>query len=110
MDFKAEYLSVWSDSIDRNYQAYKLYVKYEYECEVYDQKVSDIRDEDGFAVPISSKQHRIMNSNAMFKLDLLSSEKKRLNIGHNEWLDARKQVNRLSFEGLKDEYKRIFID
>ena len=109
VSFKKEYLAEWVGN-DKNYEAYKLYVKYEYECEEYDRGICTIFDEDGFAMPISIDERKLSHSNAISKLDHLQVEKKRWGISHDDWLDARKQVRRLSFQGLKDEYKRLFLE
>lgn len=109
VNFEKEYLAEWVGD-DTNYEAYKLYIKYEYECEEYDRSVCTVLDEDGFAVLISMDERRLSHSNSISKLDRLQYEKKKLGISHDDWLDARKEVSRLNFQGLKGEYRRLFLE
>lgn len=108
MKFKREYLARWIGS-EVYENAYKLCVQYEYKCEQYDRSICTLFDEDGFAVPKSTSEHRQMYSNAISKQDYLRSERKRLGIDNKTWQEARKEVNRLSFDRLEQEYKRIVL-
>ena len=105
--FKKEYMSIWQTSESYN-QAFRLWVYYQYQCELYDRKTcaGNIRF-DGI-MPSNAWEYAKINQHAYHEMTYILGEAKRLEINDNDWNEAKRDVNRLTWEGIQKEYQRLY--
>jgi hypothetical protein len=113
-DFRKEYLCEWVIS-DEYKKAYELWIWYEYNCEMYDRVVCSGRlDSYGFIRPTSAIENRAIGINANKMKNKILDEAEKYNKTNNkeipddDWNSAKKEVQRLTWEGIQREYKRIY--
>ena len=106
--FRKEYLCEWV--IDDDYKkAYELWIWYEYYCEKCDQSICNGGyDNQGFIRPSSSLEMRAINDNAWRLRNQIFEEAKKHSISDEVYKLAKKDVQRLSWDGIQKEYKRLF--
>lgn len=109
-EFAKEYLCEWKPS--ESYQmAYKLWIKYHYECERYDEFVcTGERDKSGFISPKDSHEQALINRFASEKMNEVITMVKKYGISNEEWLNAKREVSRLNLNGLVSEYDRLYLN
>jgi len=107
-EFLNEYISEYTNNNEEYLKAYELWIDYSYKCERHDQFVcTGPKDEYGFIKPASSEEHRAINNNARVLTNYLISNAKLYGLTDEVLSNAKKDVNRLSCEGLEREYRRI---
>lgn len=106
--FIKEYLCKWTLSEEYK-KAYELWIWYEYQCEIYDKTICTGRcDRDGYIIPILSQEKQLINSNA-YKLHRYIEEMAlNYHVSKDNWFSAKRDVERLTWEGIQREYKRIY--
>ena len=107
--FMREYLCKWFEPSEGYKEAYKLWIKYYYECERFDQFVctGDI-DEYGFVKPSNGFESLAINGNASYLINNLYMEAKTIGICKEDIKRAKQDANRLTCKGLQEEYRRLF--
>lgn len=107
-NFKKEYFSGWES--DHEYEeAYRLHIKYQYECERYDRLVSNGRiDENGFIRLLSGYELRESNKFARQKRMEIEREALEKGITREYFMSAKKDIDRMKFDYIQKEYERLF--
>jgi len=106
--FKREYLCKWIKNSEEYYKAYKLWIDYEYNCEKFDKIVCHGEiDKQGFIRPRGLDELRSINQNANYLRDMVFKRAKKLAINNKDLEDARKEVNKLTWKGIQEEYQRL---
>ncbi len=109
--FLKEYLNYWTVPSEGYKEAYKLWVKYHYECERYDQFVcTGELDDYGFIRPASGFERQMINQNATNLMNQMLLERKRIGISKDDFQNAKNIVGRLTCKGLQEEYERLYIN
>lgn len=106
-DFVREYLADFSENKDYA-KAYELRIKYNYECERFDQFACATRNERGEAIPRNEGERRLIGQHARNKMTEIQLEAKKFGISDQAWRNAKRKTERLTFEGLQREYERLF--
>lgn len=105
-EFRREYLCEWLEPSEEYLFAYKLLIKYHFECERYDQTVCSMRDKRGVARPANRWEASEINRHTMIKhRELLSMC---YGIDDKTFKQAKQDVLRLSLKGFEQEYDRLF--
>lgn len=112
--YKRRHLDKWVSN-ESYHEAYKLWLYYNYKCEVYDSQVCSAVDDRGFYVPTTAKESQRIQKYANEQLKYI--ETKRIvfkNIGieisNTEWQSAKSHFARHTLEELKKEYQYYFGD
>lgn len=106
--FRQEYLMKWSENLSPYNFAYELWIDYEYQCEKYDRVVCHGElDRQGFTKPASGYESRLINLHASNLASIVISKAKELKISNKDLQDARRNVNRLTWKGIQEEYQRL---
>lgn len=106
--FQREYLSKWFTFSEGYYRAYELWIDYEYNCEKFDKTVCHGGvDSQGFIKPSSGYELKLINENANYLRDKVWIRSKELAIPNKDLEDARKDVNKLTWKGIQEEYQRL---
>ena len=110
--FKREYLCEWVGNAGYT-EAYKLWLWYNYHCELYDSKICTGKNEYEDYMPASIEEHRMVNSHAFRQLKHIEHERSRLrkqgiDIRDEDWQSAKKHFYRYKLKALKEEYKCYF--
>ncbi|MDD2495979.1 MAG: hypothetical protein PHE29_12400 [Tissierellia bacterium] len=111
--FKREYLCEWFKPSESYQEAYKLWLWYNYHCELYDSQICTGRNEYEDYIPTTSEEYKLINTNAYKNLQHIKSERKRLErenifITEADWLEAKKELSKYKLKGLEEEYKHYF--
>lgn len=110
--FLKEYLCEWIKPSNKYQEAYKLWVKYHYKCERYDQFVctGNLIDEYGFIKPSDGFERTMINTNASNLISNLLNEAKIIEISNEDLRAARKEAEKLTWKGLQEEYQRLYAN
>jgi hypothetical protein len=113
--FKAEYLCEWTGPSKEYQEAYKLWLWYNYRCELYDSKVCTGKNEYEDYMPASSEEYRLSASNASNNLRIIQDKRNKLKekgiyINGEDWQSAKKHFSRYKLKALEEEYKYYFKD
>ncbi len=113
--FKREYLCKWTEPSKEYQEAYKLWLWYNYQCELYDSKICTGKNEYEDYMPASNLEYKLVNENACANLKIINKERKRLEekgiyITSNDWLAAKKELCRYKLKALGKEYEYYFGD
>lgn len=111
--FEREYLCQWLEPSAEYHEAYKLWLWYNYQCELYDSKICTGKNKYEDYMPTSSEEYRLSRSNASTNLRIIQDERKKLEqkgiyISGVDWLSAKKHFSRYKLKGLEEEYKYYF--
>jgi len=108
--FMKEYLCKLVEPSEGYQEAYKLWVKYHYECERFDKFVcTGGTDEYGFVKPSDMHERLLINRNSSNLINDLYTKIKIIGISSEDLEKAKRDVNRLTCKGLEEEYRRLFI-
>ncbi|NMB28376.1 MAG: hypothetical protein GX987_10055 [Tissierellia bacterium] len=110
--FKREYYCEWIRS--KEYQeAHKLWLWYNYHCELYDSKICTGSNEYEDYIPVSGVEFKLINQNAIRNLKHIQKERENLkyngvNISDKDWNLAKKHFYNYKLKALEEEYKYYF--
>lgn len=110
--FKREYLCEWLENTGYT-EAYKLWLWYNYHCELYDSKVCTGSNEYEDYVPASIDEHRLVNKNSYQNFQYIQAKKESLkregiNITDEDWQSAKRHFSRYKLKALEEEYEKYF--
>ena len=107
--FKQEYLGKLYESSECYSGAYELWIDYEYNCELFDRGICHGGlDSQGFTKPANTHELRAINQNANYLRVKVWMRAKELGIfDFKDFNDARRDVNRLTWKGIQEEYHRL---
>ena len=111
--FQNEYLCKWVEPSEEYKEACKLWLWYNYHCELYDSKICTGKNEYEDYMPASTEEYRLSRSNAYINLKIIQDERSKLKekgiyISGDDWLSAKKHFSRYKLKGLEEEYKYYF--
>jgi len=107
--FMREYLCKWPEPSEGYQEAYKLWIKYRYKCERFDQFVCKGNlDEYGFVKPIDTHERILINRNSSNLIKDLYYNAKIFGISNEDLKHAKRDASRLTCKGLEEEYRRLF--
>jgi hypothetical protein len=113
-EFKKQYLNLWRPS--REYEeAYKLWLWYHYNCELYDSKICTGRNEYEAYIPANLDEHRLIILNCSRNMKTINTKRLLLKneniiISEEDWIKARRSFIRFKLKALEQEYKTYFGD
>jgi len=108
--FMREYLCEWVKPSEGYQEVYKLWVKYHYECEKFDEFIcTGGIDEYGYVRPIDIHERILINRNSSKLISDLYSKAKIIGIISEDVQNAKRDVNRLTSKSLQEEYRRLFL-
>jgi hypothetical protein len=110
--FKREYLCEWIENTSYT-EAYKLWLWYNYHCELYNSKICTGSNEYGDYMPASIEEHRAVNKNAYQNLQHIQTKRELLkqegvNISNEDWRNAKKHFSKYKLKALEQEYEIYF--
>ena len=108
--FKREYLGKLYEPSECYSRAYELWIDYEYNCEMFDRNICHGGlDNQGFTKPAGTHELRAINQNANYLRDKIWMRAKELGIfNFKDFSNARKDMNRLTWKGIQEEYQRLY--
>ena len=111
--FKREYLCKWLEPSKEYQEAYKLWLWYNYQCELYDSKVCTGKNEYEDYMPVTQDEYRASNINASNVMRYIGNERRKLKqqeiiISDEDWQSAKKHFSRYKLKALEEEYKYYF--
>jgi len=111
--FQNEYLCKWLEPSQEYQEACKLWLWYNYQCDLYDSKICTGKNEYEDYMPASSEEYKLSRSNAFTNLKIIQDERRKLKekgiyITEDDWLSAKKHFSRYKLKGLEEEYKYYF--
>jgi len=110
--FKNEYYCKWH--LSKEYQeAYKLWLWYNYQCELFDSQVCTGRNEYEDYMPATDLEFKLSNKNAANYFNYILGKRKELKeqgivISEEEWQSAKRYFSRHKLKSLEEEYKHYF--
>ena len=110
--FKREYLCEWIENTSYT-EAYKLWLWYNYHCELYNSKICTGSNEYGDYMPASDLEYKLIRQNAFKNLQIIQNERIALEqkgeiISERDWLQAKEHLCRHKLKALEEEYKYYF--
>jgi len=111
--FKREYLCQWIEPSKEYQEAYKLWLWYFYNCELYDSIICTGRNEYEDFMPRTNEEMRLININASNNLRYIQTQRKNLketgiNINEEDWNSAKRNFDRYKLQSLQEEYNHYF--
>ena len=111
--FEREYLCQWLEPSVEYQEAYKLWLWYNYQCELYDSQICTGKNEYEDYVPVSGLEFQLINKNAGINFRYINEKRKELMtqgifISNDDWQKAKKHFSRYKLKSLKEEYKYYF--
>lgn len=111
--FKREYLGKWIEPSIEYQEAYKLWLWYNYKCELFDSIVCTGKNKYEDYMPASSEEQNAININARNNMKYIENERRKLkqqgiNITNEDWQSAKQHFSRYKLKGLEKEYKYYF--
>jgi len=109
--FKREYLGKLYEPSECYLRAYDLWIDYEYNCDKFDRDICHGGiDSQGFVKPTNTHELREINQNANYLRDKVWIRAKELGIfDFKDFNNARRDVNRLTWKGIQEEYQRLCV-
>lgn len=99
---------------DKAYQeAYKLWLLYNYQCELFDSKVCTSSNEYEDYMPRTYEESKLINRTALYRRRAIEHKREELreqgiNISNDDWMNARSHFARYKLKALEEEYKHYF--
>jgi len=113
--FKREYLCEWLEPSLEYQEAYKLWLWYNYQCELYDSKICTGKSKYESYTPATPYERQASYTNAKNVLFYIENERKYLReqgifITEEDWQSAKRHFNNHKYKlrGLEEEYKYYF--
>ncbi len=112
-EFEREYLCKWIEPSKEYQEAYKLWLWYNYQCELFDSKICTGRNKYEDYMPATPYEYRASNNNARNVMQYIENERRKLrqrgiDISEEDWQSAKKHFHKYKLEGLEREYKYYF--
>lgn len=111
--FEREYLCQWLEPSKEYQEAYKLWLWYFYQCELYDSQICTGRNKYEDYMPASGLEFQLINKNAGNNLRYINEKRRELVaqgifITNDDWKRAKEHFSRYKLKGLEEEYKHYF--
>lgn len=93
-------------------EAYKLWLWYNYQCELYDSRICTGKNEYEDYMPRTTEEFKLININARHNLKYIENERRRLKekgiyITDEDWFACKNYFGRYKLKALEREYNEL---